>query len=272
MAIEGENSQIQSVTRAVRLLEAVAAAGPHGARLPELVSATGLNRASAHRLLKSLVALGMVDRDEAEARYYPGLKLYSIAVVATDRFRLATITANGCRRIAEATGDTVFVQLRNGRETVCVARHQGAYPIKTLTLDVGQRRPLGVGAGGLACLASEPDVQGILSGFEQQYRTFGLDGDQVRSELAATRQRGFALDAGGVLEGVTGVAVPLRRPDGRAIAALTVAAISTRMQGRHLEEVVVQLGAEAKLIEERLVPLGSSGTDPLEASVFVELH
>ena len=56
--------------------------------------------------------------------------------------------------LAELSGDTVFFVVRDRQDTVCIARESGTYPIRAVTVDVGSRRPLGVGAGGLAILSS----------------------------------------------------------------------------------------------------------------------
>jgi DNA-binding IclR family transcriptional regulator len=66
-------------------------------------------------------------------------------------------------RIAEATGDTVFLTQRSGLDSVCVDRQEGTFPIKTFTLEIGMRRPLGVGTGSLAILSglSEEEVKHV---------------------------------------------------------------------------------------------------------------
>ena len=61
------------------------------------------------------------------------------------------------RRLAERTQDTVFLSARDRDEAVCLERVIGDYPIKTLTLSIGDRRPLGVGAGSLALLSALSD-------------------------------------------------------------------------------------------------------------------
>ena len=61
------------------------------------------------------------------------------------------------QRLAQKTGDTAFASILEGTAAICVAREVGDFPIRTLTLSVGDRRPLGVGAGSLALLASLSD-------------------------------------------------------------------------------------------------------------------
>src|SRR4051794_10138576 len=49
--------------------------------------------------------------------------------------------------------------MRTGVEAVRVDRKDGAFPIKIFSLNVGDRRPLGAGAGGLAILSALPDAE-----------------------------------------------------------------------------------------------------------------
>src|SRR5256885_16138309 len=56
--------------------------------------------------------------------------------------------------LSRETEDTAYLVVRSGFEAVCLHRLEGDFPIRTLVLQVGSRRPLGVGAGGLAVLAA----------------------------------------------------------------------------------------------------------------------
>jgi len=60
------------------------------------------------------------------------------------------------RAFAEEVGDTVYLVVRSGMEAVCLERIEGPSPVRVLTLDSGSRRPLGLGAGGLAILPRYP--------------------------------------------------------------------------------------------------------------------
>ena len=73
--------------------------------------------------------------------------------------------------LAESTQDTVYLSERRGLEAICSSRALGDYPIKALTLDVGIRRPLGIGAGGLAILCALPAAEAdeIIEAHAQRY-------------------------------------------------------------------------------------------------------
>ena len=81
----------------------------------------------------------------------------SSGLTATPRFNLREICHPALARIADATGDTVFLTQRSGLDAVCLDRREGTFPIKTFTLEVGMRRPLGVGTGSLAILSALPE-------------------------------------------------------------------------------------------------------------------
>jgi DNA-binding IclR family transcriptional regulator len=141
------------------------------------------------------------------------------------------------------------------------------HPIKTLTLNVGDRRPLGVSAGGLVLLAflSDHEIERIL--LQQAETRTQLPFDQVtlRRMIAATRGAGFAyydapvLHGSEIVTGMAAVAVPIRRPDRQPIASLSVAAITARLQPPRQKAIVAQLQNEALQIEAALEPLAESG-------------
>ena len=94
-------------------------------------------------------------------------------------------------RIAEATGDTVFLTQRSGLDAVCVDRQEGTFPIKTFTLEIGMRRPLGVGTGSLAILSalSEEEIQAIVNSNPPRYGIRRLRRDPARAGQARAEAR-----------------------------------------------------------------------------------
>jgi DNA-binding IclR family transcriptional regulator len=257
----------QSISRPTAILEALAAASSDGLRMTDVMRATGLGKATVHRLLAGLAVHRLVEQDNETGRFFLGTRILSWAATAGDRFGLARLADPALARLAQATLDTVYLTVRSGEEAICLNRREGLHPIKTLTPSVGDRRPLGVSAGGLALLASLSDgeVERILL-LQAETRT-QLPFDQVtlRRMIATTRDAGFAYYDAPVLHGpevVTGMAalaVPIRRPDGQPIASLSVAAITTRLQPPRRKAIVAQLQAEARQIEAALQPHLESG-------------
>lgn len=246
-----DKGEHQNVARAARVIEALAGARDFGMRLTDVAEATGFGSATVHRLLGGLTRYGFVDHDRPSNRYYIGLQMVAWAAAATERYGLAPFTDKSLDRLCAETADTVYFSLLSGNDSVCVDRREGLYPIKTLTLSVGDRRPLGVGAGSLALLAFQPEaLRGeILETDRARRETYGIRDDFLVGAIARCRETGFALNSGWLIPGMSGVGVPIRRSDGQAVAALSVAAVTSRLSDTRLDGVVAWLKTEAAEIE-----------------------
>ncbi len=247
----------QNVARVSLILATLADASRTGLRLTDLVKATGLSKTAAHRFLAGMMQQGLVEQDALSGRYFLGLNLVVWAAAAGNRYGLARLAEPALTRLAEKTEDTIYLMLRTGDECVCIARHEGSYPIRTLTLNLGDRRPLGAGAGPLAILSFLPDeeVDAILPRIEDRLATFKFDLVDMRRMIAETRENGFATIDNRIIPGMSGVALPIRRQDGAAFAAINVVAISARMTPDRRAWIAAEITAEVAALEQSLRPL-----------------
>lgn len=245
----------QGIDRTLALLRAVAAEGRGGARLAAVATRTGLSRSTAHRLLAHLVQSGLLEQDADAPYYHLGFEVYALGQRAAERHGLPRLARASLVRLEEQSEDTVYLSLRSGDDALCVARQEGRFPIKTLTLAVGDRRPLGVGAGSLALLAALPDaeVERVLAANAGRLRQFpAFVPESLRALIGKTREEGYATNPGMVLPGMMAVGVPVLRRDGRPAGALSIAAIEGRMQPPRRAELVRWLAEEAEAIAARL--------------------
>jgi DNA-binding IclR family transcriptional regulator len=256
-ADSAEKGLHQNIGRATMVLTALAANSADGMRLTDVVNATSLGKATVHRVLSGLVAHGLVDQEKATGRFYLSLKLIGWAMAAGDRFGLARLAGPAMVRLSQRTQDTIYLSLRSGDEAICIERREGSFPIKTLTLRVGDRRPLGVGAGSLAMLAFLPDdeVERVLGAQGPEQARFGLDEMTMRDMISSSRKLGYTLNDERLIQRMSAVGVPIRRPNGQPFAALSVAAISSRLQLPRRDSIVASLRQEAEQIEEELKPI-----------------
>jgi DNA-binding IclR family transcriptional regulator len=150
--------------------------------------------------------------------------------------------------LAEQTQDTIYASVREGPAAVCVAKEIGAFPIRTLSLDVGHLRPLGVGSGSLALFAFLPDNE-IAATIERNAAWLARYRGHSRKELLAkvqdTRRRGFSFVEGKIVPGMNAMGVPILGSDGRPVAALSLAAITDRVSGSRVGELARMLAREA---------------------------
>ncbi|WP_143131997.1 IclR family transcriptional regulator [Methylobacterium sp. 174MFSha1.1] len=246
----GEPNAVQKVCAVMR---ALAAATPR--RLTEITAETGLNKVTALRILDTLAQEGFAARASDGRRWRPGPELTALAASGGRSDDLRTLARPSLMRLAEMSGDTVLLSVRSGVEAVCVDREVGSYPIRANYLDIGSRRPLGVGAGSMALLAWLPDreIEAILGIVAQRlgpYPRLGIA--EIRDAVRASRARGYVMLLDRVIETMGAIGVQVRDASGRPVAALSIAALSTRVQARETE-LAEALRREADLMERERV-------------------
>ncbi len=247
-------SGTQSIERALTLMREIAAHNRSGSRLLDLASRTGLQRPTVHRMLKCLTVENMVQQDPDTHRYYLGPMVFELGLTAAPRYNLREICHPAMSRIAEATGDTVFLTQRSGLDAVCLDRQEGTFPIKTFTLEIGMRRPLGVGTGSLAILSalSEDEVRHVITANAARLPEWGLTPTSLLAQVKSAQKRGYAVREMPSLAGVRSIGHAVHNQSGIAFAALSVSAISSRMSEKRVIELATMLRNETRLVEKQV--------------------
>jgi DNA-binding IclR family transcriptional regulator len=241
----------QNIARAAQVLEALAESGSKGLRLTDVARITALSKTAVHRCLAGLTAHSLAIFEPDEARFFLGDRVFAWTVMAGERYELAERVMPYLRRLADESGDTAYFLLRRGDEAVCYGRAVGSFPIKTLTLNIGDRRPLGVGSGPLAILAfsSDAEIARLLRTQAAARKRFGISDESLRPMLAAARTSGHTNFGEQLIKGMGGVGVPVRNSQGKPVAALTIAAISSRMEPERRKQLAKSLRKMALLIQ-----------------------
>jgi DNA-binding IclR family transcriptional regulator len=204
---------------------------------------------------------GMVEQDQRSKRYRLSLEFFALAANAGKAGNLRELARPSLLRLSASLGDSLFLLARSGFDAICLDRSEGPYPIRTFTGDIGGRVALGVGQGSLAILAflPEDERETVIHYNLPRLRDFHLyDEVFLRSEVDNVRRLGYAARNTGVLPGMAGLAVPILDREGRAVAALSVATISDRLNPERMPTVVEMLKREALTISARINPF-----DPL---------
>lgn len=244
----------QAVLRAMSLLSAVGRGGSAGLGLSALAAQTGLTHPTARRLLLALATARMVEQDPATRRYRLGPEAFLLSTFASDRHGILAHAEASLQRLAEVSGDTALLTVQQDDRSICLARVEGSFPVRSHALLTGDRHPMGVGAGALAIFAALPEAQAEALFQRLRGRHGGLH-QQVRDDVALARARGYALNQGHVVPGSWGLGVVVRWPDGRPAAALSLAAIESRMTEARLPELIALLRRETAVVEARLAAL-----------------
>jgi DNA-binding IclR family transcriptional regulator len=249
---------VQSLERALTILQHLGSAGEQGLRLLDLQEKTGLARPTVHRLLATLVARGFAARGAESHRYCLGPELAVLGWSVLNRLDLREVCQPEVYELAQETGDTAFLTVRSGYDTVCIDRKMGPYPIRAFTVDVGTRRPLGVGAGGVAFLAAleARETAEICKAIAPRLKAYAsVSAATIQEAVAACRRDGYALSDGLVMKGIRGLALTVRDAKGWPVAAVSIAAVRDRITPSRLPALVEALRRHRRAIERRLARL-----------------
>jgi DNA-binding IclR family transcriptional regulator len=176
-------------------------------------------------------------------------------------FALQRLAAPCLRALALETGDWLFFSVLQGFEAICLSRESGDIPIPPSALKLGDRHPLGIGAGGLALLAALPDeeVEAALA-FNANVIAKNFPRSPVKmiwQLIGETREKGYSVIPGIVVPDYWAIGVPVFRPDGRPIAAIVLVASAARL---HVTRRVV-LGERLLRLSRDLMSKAEPGSD-----------
>ncbi|WP_196780823.1 IclR family transcriptional regulator [Nocardioides sambongensis] len=233
------NTPADVVGRAGAVLRAVSVSEPAGTTTSDVARQTGLARPTAHRLLTSLQTEGFLDRD-GSGRWLLGPELYLLGTTAAHRYDVTALAQPVVRRLALETGESAFFSARRGEETVCLLREDGSFPIRSHVLHEGIRFPLGVATAGLVVLAYLPaaEVDDYLARTDLTTE-YGEPhaAAAIRERIRRTREDGYALNPGLIVEGSWGMGAAVFDADERPRWALSLTGIEQRFRDERRQEL-----------------------------------
>ena len=237
---------IAAIERSLDILEALSRLGPSS--LAALAESAGCTRTAAFRLLRTLQGRGFTLQDEARGLWRLGARWSMLARAATDQGALAAAAMPFLSALGKATGENVYLRVREGMESETVAIYQTDQAIRMYT-EVGKRGPLHAGSSRILLAFAPEPVQTQLLGqrlnrFTPATRT---DSTWIASDLQRIRQRGYLITSDEVVAGAVGIAAPVFDGTGNVIAVLHISSPSMRMRPPRPRNLLPQvLDAAAK--------------------------
>jgi IclR family acetate operon transcriptional repressor len=266
---DSEPSSVTSVDNALWLLRLIAER--KALRVAEAAELLGVARSTAHRLLSALRRRGFVMQDRPGGPYRPGPALHEIGLAAINRIDIRRVARPVLEQLQELTQETASLAILEGttiRLLDCVESIR--------SVRVGNRtgivRQAHASAVGKAILAALPVAE-----IERRYPAAELpastamsmtDRDDLLAQLAEIRAHGFALNWEESSDGVSAVAVALHDTSDNPIAALGIAAPTSRIgsiEGIRAHAPAVLRGAQ--LVRERMQNPDRAGAVLLEQPV-----
>lgn len=223
-----------STEKTLRVLEAAAAPdGPH--RLADIAAHAELAKATAHRLLGILAAEGFLTTRDGRYGIGPRLRAFAAQIVADGRPSVEQLL-HALQQTAD--GHTVHLALRSGLHAIYTHKIDADHPYQ-MASRVGMSLSFHCTAIGKCVLAylDKAELDEVLSLVDLTPRTPATITDRARldAELAAVRDRGYAIDDEENEATIRCLAAPVldraRRPlGGVSVSTVTFAVSRTKLE------------------------------------------
>jgi len=234
---------IQSLDRGLSILEAVALS-PDPVPLKDLTELLGIDRSNVFRLANTLRQRKFLSNPEGRKEYVLGPSTWRLAR-KYGRHRLVTLCHDLVRALAEETGETAHLAVREGGQALFLDHHVAEGQVVTVSGQTGEFVPLYNTAHGKALIAdcSRAELQVIFAGapLRATTRRTIVSLDRLADACVRIRAQGVAIDDGEFLEEVRCVAAPVRDQDGRIVASVGISAPTTRFPLKRFSTVSHQV-------------------------------
>lgn len=243
---------VQSLARGLAVIETFGSDAA-AQTLSDVARRAGLARATARRLLHTLVALGYAETDGRLFRLRPRvLDLGFSYLHAQGQWALAQPAMVA---LVEQVQESCSAAVLDETEIVYVARVPTRTRIVSVSLGLGSRLPAHATSMGRVLLAALPAerldaVLARAAPLPRHTERSITDPRELRRALRTVREQGFSLVDQEFEPGLRSIAVPLHDAAGRTVAALNVGTHASRLSVADLERrVLPSLKAAAGEIE-----------------------
>ena len=229
---------VKSADRTLEVLEALAAT-PGRRGLAELCRELDIPKSSLHGILRTMIARGWVEPDATGPRFGLGVRALQVGAAYLEADDVVGVLAGVLDDLSGRFGETVHLGRLDGGYVVYLAKRESVHPLRLFSA-IGRRLPAHATALGKALLAERDQAEldrllpAPLPGLTRHTIT---DPARLRTELAAVRARGYAIDREENSEGIACFAVPMPLRD-PATDAISVSVPLARVTADTEERIV----------------------------------
>lgn len=261
MAVQEEPGEYisTSLDRALRVINEVVESGDPDIGISELSRATGLSKAVVHRIIRTLVARDFIAYNEETQRYSLGAGALILGLAALNRLDVPRIATAHLDWLVAETRETATLSAFVNDHRVYIDQVLSPQVIR-MSVHVGSPVSLFSGGSSHAILAALPDP--VIDGFiakahESQEEIRFVDGsafdEQVlRTEIAAIRDRGYAISRGERQVGAASVATAIRLGDGTVFGSMSVCGPLVRFGNEEIERYGKLVSERAAMVSAQL--------------------
>lgn len=231
-------------------------------RLDEIAAYSQIPKPTVHRLLKSFVDYGFLQRSEIEKSgvlvdgdtYSLGLKLMFLGNIVSSNLEIRNISLPYMKLLQSKFNEAIQLVSRDKAEGVYIEKVESTRPVRLYT-KTGRRAPLYAGACTRILLTFLPDDE-IKEILKQPMNFYASQTpkriEDVWSFIHETRGTGFAYSDSELEEGTVSIAVPIFNRLNEVEFSISIAGFSTSLPRKELEHFLVPLWDAAAIISGKI--------------------
>ena len=235
--------ELGAVGRALCLLETLSRVKT--SNLEALSKETGLPKATALRILSTLVEQGYVSRDSSD-RYSLTLRMFTVGSRALGNVELIDVANPVAARLRDDTGETVHIGILESNRAVYILKRESLYTIR-MNSRVGKSIPLHCSAIGKVLLADRNDDElaayAEAEGLKRYTPKTICTTEDLQAEIRKVRENGYAFDDEEHEEGIFCVAAPIRDNYGDTVASMSLSTPTFRLDRSKIDVIVQKVCA-----------------------------
>ena len=233
-----------ALSKGFRILEAVRSADDE-LSFSDIVAATGLPKATVHRLLNEL---GALTYDGASRSYHFGLLLAKLGAAVAATYDVRHVARPHIEALHRKTGHVVTLGIRDDDNGIYLDKIESKDFGIRLHSEIGKSFPLHCTAMGKVLLANadKATINRLVGRSLQSYTENTIaDGRKLRDELSLTLKRGYGIDNEEITRGLVCIAAPVRGIDGHVEAALSCTVPSYVLEDTEIDDLIRMVIATA---------------------------
>lgn len=238
---DGQSSySAPALEKGLDILELLARHGePMGTR--QIADELGRSKNEIFRMVHVLLGRGYIQREEGGDGLMLSNKLFALGMQTARARDLVSVAAPIVERFAEEVHQAAHLVVAHRGETVVIAAASGGADMN-FSLKLGYRRPLADAHSGLVLMAFQPkDIRDRMIAESLTLMRDPPDPTTLAAELDTVRRKGAIIHESRDIIGVTDVVCPVVLADGRAVACVTVAAVSRRSAAPNFDAMLTRL-------------------------------
>jgi IclR family KDG regulon transcriptional repressor len=226
----------------------------YNVRAVEIAQAVDLHKATAHRIVTTLVNYGYLERADDGQRYRLGLELTNLGFKVIHRMDLRREAHPYMKQLVQQWDETCDLSIFDRGELLYIEVLRGNRALN-IAAAIGQRAPAHCTANGKLFLANMPpdELEAILNqplaSFTERTITSPAE---LRKELEIIRNQGFAIDNEEFEQGVYAISAPIYNRQGNVIATIGCPSPTSRMTPERIQEISEAFKEAARLISIRM--------------------